>query len=176
MISVEITRSGLAAIGRRGFQAVGKAAMLAAAEHWYKVYLPLHFMNTAYRRYRYKPRDERTRELKLQRKEWPFGENRARAIGEDKPHVFSGRSRENALSKKNIETKAPNYQSYYALVKVDVRVYNFSSGKRIDLRDELTRYTPQEERYMEKLFAEEWERQLIKRGAMAPKKTKRIAA
>jgi hypothetical protein len=176
LIRVEITKSGLAAIGKNGYRESGRSAILAAAEHWWRVFLPLHFENVAYRRYRYKFRDDRTDELKVNRQEWPFGENTDKAIGEDKPLVFTGRSREVATRNRNIRVAAPNFQTYRADVVLNARAFNFGSGKRIDMRDEVTRFTPQEERTMERIFAEDWENQLIRRGQRSPKKTKRIAA
>lgn len=176
MIKVEITKSGLAAIGKRGFQAVGREAMYAAALYWFKTYLPLHYKNTAYRRYRYKWRDPRYEKIKENKGEWPFGDNPGKSIGEDLPHVFTGRTRELALAHESIVTKAPNFETYRAEVHIKAPVYNFSKGKRIDLRDEVTRFTPQEEKKLEKIFAEAWEKALKKRGLSAPKTTKRIAA
>lgn len=176
MIKITITRSGLAAIGKRGFQEAGRLAIHAAAMHWWKVFLPLHFTNVAYIRYRYAVRDRRTLKYKANRNPWPFGENTAPAIGEVKPLVFTGRSRESSLRSPNIQAVAPNYQTYRADVIIDAPAFNFGVGKRIDMRDEVTRFTPQEEKTMEKVFAAEWEKQLIAKGVAAPKRTRRFAA
>lgn len=176
MMRIEITRSGLAAIGRRGYQEAGRLAIAAAAHHWWSKFLPLHFTNVAYLRYRYAGRDKRTNELKRERRPWPFGEHTAPAIGEVKPLVYSGRSRQLALSRENIHATAPNYQTYRADVIIDAPAFNFGAGKRIDMRDEVTRTNPSELATMERIFGTEWNKQLIRLGAAAPRRTKRTAA
>jgi hypothetical protein len=176
MMRITITRSGLAAIGRRGFQEVGRNAIAAAGLYWWTKYLPLHFSNVAYLRYRYTTRDRRVEKLKRDRKPWPFGEHTEPAIGEVKPLVWSGRSRETALSHPNINATAKNFQTYRADVVIDARAFNFGAGKRINMRDEVTRTTAQEEKTLENVFAAEWERQLIAKGLQAPKRVRRTAA
>jgi hypothetical protein len=172
MMKITITRSGISAIGKRGFQEVGRLAIEAAASYWFDNYLPLHFQNIAYRRYSYASRSTVYNESKAKRRKY----DDTQALGEVKPLVFTGRSRESALRSPNIKAKAPNYQSYRADVIIDAPAFNFGVGKRIDMRDEVTRFTPQEEKTMEKVFAEVWEKQLIAKGIAAPKRTKRIAA
>lgn len=175
MIKIEITTSDLAVIGKNGFREIGRLAMQAAIEHWVKTFLPLHFTPIAHTRYKYRYRDKRTDRLKQARKPWPFGEHTQAAIGEVKPLVFSGRSRE--LSKNpRVTSKAPNFETYEASAVINAPAFNFGAGKRIDMRDEVTRYTPQEERTLEKIFAQEWENQLIARGRRQPRKTRRAVA
>lgn len=171
MIRIEITRSVLATVGKRGFQAAGRAAIQAAGQHWFDKYLPLHFQNIAYRRYRYKSRSNQYNESKAKKRK--FGD--LNALGEVKPLVFTGRSRERSLSTPNIKAKAPNYQTYRADVIIDAPAFNFGVGNRIDMRDEVTRFTPQEEKTMERVFAVEWNKQLNARGLKAPRVRRRIA-
>lgn len=176
MLRMSITRSGIATIGRRGFQEIGRLSIEFAVRHWCDKFLPLHFQNIAYQRYRYQPRDKRTNEYKRDRKPWPFGENTAPAIGEVKPLVFTGRSRERALSSPNITAKAPNYQTYTGVAIIDAPAFNFGAGKRIDMRDEVTRLNPQEAKTLERVFSTKWNQLLIARGVSAPKITTRTAA
>lgn len=186
MFKVEISRSGLSTIGKRGFQEIGKAAIEKAAEYWHATYLKLHFDNIAYRRYGYTSRAKETDRAKVNRYKSSDGE---RAIGEVKPLVFTGRSRERALGKKIIRSTAPNYQTYRAEVVIDAPAFNFGKGvtitktmdgtkvrsrKEIDMRDEVKRVTPQEEKTLEKVFAQEWEKQLIAHGLRSPKRRRRI--
>jgi hypothetical protein len=172
MLKITITRSGLAAIGKNGFREVGRLAIEAAAHHWWKVFLPLHFQNVAYRRYNYKSRNRRYEESKLHRRK--FGD--LNALGEVKPLVFTGRSRERALSAPNITAKAKNFETYRADVVINAPAFNFGVGKRIDMRDEVTRLNPQEIKTLERVFAVEWEKQLKAKGLSAPKRTRRFAA
>lgn len=165
MLKIEMTRKGIAAIGKRNLQRIGREAVYEAAEYWWAFYLPLHYKNTAYRRYHFAPRDKRTDQLKRDRKPWPFGEhNDVPALGEVVPHVFSGRSRERALARPNIKARAPNFETFQATVTIDAPAYNFSAGKRIDLRDEVTRSTPQEESRLQQTFAKAFRRGVVSHG------------
>lgn len=174
MLKITITRKGIAAIGKNGFREAGRAAIRAAAEYWHSKFLPLHFQNIAYTRYRYERRDKRTNQLKAARKPWPFGENTQPALGEVKPLVYSGRSR-NAAQQQNIKAVATSFERYRADVIINAPAFNFGIGKRIDMRDEVTRITPLENRTLEIEFARVWEETLKSRGLSATKTT-RIAA
>jgi hypothetical protein len=176
MLRIQITKSGLATIGKRGFQEVGREAIRAAAEYWWKTYLPLHFQNIAYLRYRFASRDRRTNEYKRERRPWPFGEHTEPAIGEVKPLVYSGRTREKLLSRQNIKAKASNFESYYAEVILDAPALNFSATKRINLRDEITRDNAQEQKTLDDKFTREWNYRLKIQGFLSPRRTKKIAA
>lgn len=171
MLKIEITRSGLSSIGKRGFQAAGREAISATAMYWFTNYLPLHFQNIAYRRYRYARRSNKYNESKAKKRKFA-DEN---AIGEVKPLVFTGRSRERSLAAPKIKAKAPNYQAYRADVIIDAPAFNFGIGKRIDMRDEVTRFTPQEEKTMERVFAVEWNKKLKAAGLRAPRVRRRTA-
>lgn len=176
MIRISITRSNLMTVGKRGFQEIGRKAIAAACLHWWAKYLPLHFQDIAYLRYRYAHRDKRTNAMKRERRPWPFGDNLQPAIGEVKPLVFTGRSRDIALSHPNIKAKAPNYQTYYGEVIINARAFNFGVGKRIDTRDEVTRATPQELTTLDDVFTRTFNKEAVAAGARAPKRTRRIAA
>lgn len=175
MFKITITRTGLLAIGRNGYREIGRLAIRAAAEYWWAKYLPLHFQNIAYQRYRYPRRDKRTNALKIARKPWPFGEHLEPAIGEVKPLVFSGRSRELALAAPHIHAVAKTFERYRSDTIINAPAFNFGVGKRIDMRDEVTRVNEQEIKTLERIFGAEWEAQLKTRGASATT-TKKIAA
>jgi hypothetical protein len=163
MLTLLFTRTGIATIGRRNLQAYGREAIYESALLWWTRYLPLHYMQTAYLRYGFKHRDNRTNALKAAREPWPFGEhNELPAIGEELPHVFTGRSRERVLSAPSIEARAPNFETFVATVSIDAPAYNFSSGKRIDLRNEITRYTPMEASAMQKVFAKGFNGRIVR--------------
>lgn len=165
MLRIQMSRRGVAAIGRRTLQRIGREAIYASALQWFQRYLPLHYKNTAYQRYHYAARDKRTEDLKRHHQPWPFGEhNELPAIGEVLPHVFTGRSRERALSTQNIIAAAPNFETFRAEVHINAPAYNFSAGKRIDLRDEVTRHTPQEDSAMQQTFAKGFRRGVASSG------------
>jgi hypothetical protein len=172
MIRIQITKSGLAAIGKNGFREVGRLAIEKAVRYWWEKYLPLHFTNIAHLRYGYKARDKRTNEMKRQRRPWPFGDDNTPAVGEVAPLVFTGRSRERALSSPNISAKAPNYQNYVGTAIINAPAFNFGAGKRIDMRAEVTALHPTEASMLEKIFGREWNRLLRAEGLRATRQTK----
>lgn len=176
MLRITITRAGILAIGKKGFRDAGRAAIEAVGRYWWAKYLPLHYKNIAYLRYNYTPRDNRTKEMKRERKMWPFGEHREKALGEQLPHVWSGRSRERALSTEKVRPKATSFEKYHVDVIIDAPAYNFSAGKRIDLRKEVTTLSTQEEKTLEQVFTREFNSQLRAQGLKAPRVTRRTAA
>lgn len=173
MLKFTITREGLSAIGKTGYRDAGREAVRAVGMYWWENYLRLHFENIAYLRYRYPGRNKKYEKAKLRGKKSPDG---VPAIGEVKPLVFTGRSRERALSSPNVKAKAKTYETYRADVIIDAPAFNFGIGKRIDMRDEVTRTTPQELVTLENIFVREWNKQLKARGLRAPRKTRQIAA
>lgn len=169
LIEFKWTRSGIAHIGKRQLQGVGRAAIGEAGALWWKKYLRLHFMNTGRWRYNYEPRGFKYNKRKRERD--IIGG--VRSLGENKPLVWSGRTRESATRTKTIETVARNYKNYEARVIMPAPALNFQPV----LREELTRLHPQEIKMMEKEFAAEFERQLNNLGHTNKKtKTYRAAA
>jgi len=151
--------------------------MAKVGETWWREYLPIHFSTRARRRYNYRPRDGESgsgrpfkgsyAELKVNRGEVAG----AVAIGENKPLVFTGRSRERATGQKNIRAVAKSFQEYRAEVVIHTPALNFVDGAR----QELLASTPQEESELERVFAEQWEAELLKLGRKS-RSTKNFAA
>ena len=169
LINIKLTKSGVAGIGRRELREVGRESIRAAAALWIKKYLPLHFKATARFRYDYAFRPAKYRKRKRNR-EW-IGDSRA--IGEDLPLVWSGRTRESALNNNRIEAIAKNYKLYRSEVIMPTPALNFQP----ELRDELTALSSVEIRMLQREFGEEYERQLNKRGrTKKTTKTYRAAA
>jgi hypothetical protein len=172
MIRISITKSGLATIGKNGFREIGRQAIETCVRYWWENYLPLHFTPAAHLRYGYAHRSNKYRKAKLRR---AAGADGVRAIGEDKPLVFTGRSRERALLSPNISAKAPNYQNYVGTAIINAPAFNFGAGKRIDMRDEVTRLHPTEAAYLDKLFTRTWNKLLRAAGLRATRQTKQAA-
>lgn len=173
MIRIQITKSGLATIGRSGFQEIGRRAIEASVRYWWEHFLPLHFQNIAFTRYGYKNRGPNYRKAKIRR---AMGSDKVPAIGEDKPLVFTGRSRERALSSPNIKVKAPNYQTYVGQAVINAPAFNFSAGARIDMRAEVTRLHPTEEAKLNDIFTRKWNELLRAAGQRRTNKVTRTAA
>jgi hypothetical protein len=169
MIRISITKSGLATIGKNGFREIGRQAIETCVRYWWEHYLPLHFTPAAHIRYGYASRGPNYRKAKLR---GAAGSDGVRAIGEDKPLVFTGRSRERALSSPNISAKSPSFERYVGKAIINAPAFNFGAGKRIDMRDEVTRLNPTEAAYLDKLFTREWNRLLRLAGLRATRQTK----
>lgn len=169
MIRISITTGGIARIGKNGFRDIGRQAIETCVRYWWEHYLPLHFTNAAYLRYGYKHRSTKYNRAKLRKSAGPDG---TRAIGEVLPLVFTGRSRDRALSSPNISAKAPNYQTYVGQAIINAPAFNFGVGKRIDMRDEVTRLNPTEAAYLDKLFTRTWNKLLRTAGLRATRQTK----
>lgn len=173
MLRIEITKSGLATIGRNGFREIGRQAIGAAVAYWSSHYKPLHFQNVAYLRYGYQSRTKKYNESKQRRLK---AEDGMRALGEVKPLVFTGRSRDRALGQSKIRTRAPNYQTYVGEEVIDAPAFNFGIGKRINMRDEVTRLNDQESKTLDRIFTENWNKSVERRMAASPKVTRKTAA
>lgn len=170
MIRIKIEKGGLLTIGRNGFREIGKEAIRESLVYWSQNYKKLHFENIAYRRYGFKGRNRKYNQRKERRVKFE-GEDGVPAIGEVKPMVFTGRTRERVLGREKITVKAPNYQTYSAAEVLDAPVLNFSAGKRINLRDELLATNRQEEKTLDDKFTRRWNALVRQRMLRSPKKT-----
>lgn len=180
-MTIRFTRSGVAGIGRRQLQEIGRLAIGAVGLYWWKNYLPIHFTRRALRRYHYRPREGdpgsgRPFKGSYSEAKTKHAENgqKVRAIGENKPYVWSGRSRSQATASPHIVTVAPNYKTYRAEVRIPTNTLNYLRG-RINADEELRRTTPDEDRQHERVFADEYEAQLNLVGRTA-RMTTTIAA
>jgi hypothetical protein len=143
-------------------QAAGRVAMRAVGGYWVRTYLPLHFENTAFFRYGYTARNPAYRKRKING--GTLGGEQS--IGEDRPLVWSGRSRERAKAAR-VEAKAPSGSKAYAEVVIDAPALNFRPvGSRIDMRDEVTRVNQQEISVLSDIFVRAYEKELIRMGKM----------
>lgn len=158
MVSIKIIRRGVSAIGRRGLQEVGRIAIMAAGIMWMQKFLPLHFTRAAYIRYKYEPRagdygspipfKGSYAEAKIRRRSNGAG---VRSIGEQRPFVWSGRSREQSKNS-HVEAVSKNYQTYEARVRIPTNTLNFLRG-RINADKEIRATTKSEEQVLEAEFA-----------------------
>lgn len=170
MIRISITTGGIARIGKNGFRDIGRQAIEASVRYWWEHYLPLHFEQSAHFRYGYLARNSKYNNAKLRRATWQDSEGKA--LGEVKPLVFTGRSRDRALSSPNIRAKAPTFERYEGSAIINAPAFNFGSGKRINMRDEVTRLHPAEASMLDKIFTRAWNKLLRTAGLTATRQTK----
>lgn len=166
MIAVKITKDGISGISKREMQKVGRAAIGAAAFHWWKTFLPIHFTKRASKRYNYVERQGevgfwRTSYTRMKVERSTIAG--VQAIGEAKPLVWSGRSRESATTTQKITTKAPNYATYEGRAVINARALAFIAKKGMGYQ-EVIRTTPQEDGALASVFMRAFEEELNKRG------------
>lgn len=134
-----------------------RAGLEVVARLWHERYKMLKFSNAASRRYNLKPRMGEPgsgrkfkgsyTEAKLKRKANGQG---VRAIGETKPFVWSGNSRERARSANKVNAKAASASRGYAESIVDVPTLNLRpKNGRIRLREEFEQVIEEERRALE---------------------------
>lgn len=167
MIRIRFTRTGVIGITKNELRQIGRATMLVVGMAWWKMYLPIHFMKRAVNRYGYRPRQGDPgsghpfrgsyQESKLKRRKNSQGR---KAIGEVKPLVFTGDSRDRALAAPNIKAVAQNFRDYRADVAIDAPALNFVPGAR----EEVLAGVVEEELELQGVFADEFERQISLRG------------
>jgi hypothetical protein len=159
-VRASITIDGVAALKPSQIRAAARVALRAVGETWINRFLPLHFQNIAFARYGYTPRQPYYRMRKRKRVEI----GGVRAIGEDKPLVFSGRSRERAKAAR-VDAKAPSSTRAYADIIIDAPALNFKpTGSTVNMRDEVTRVTQEEQDILSNVFVRAFEAELDRLG------------
>lgn len=171
MVKASITLDGIAGLKANDVRAAARKALAAVGGRWILKYLPLHFKQSAHARYGYLPRDKGYRLRKR------LGGDIAgvESIREDKPLVWSGRSREHARQAR-VVTKAASSTYAYADVIINAPALNFRyQNSKIDMRDEVTRITQSELQDLADLFVREFDRELERMGK-AKRRTRNLAA
>lgn len=152
----------MAAVPKRALQESLRVAIYKVGEEWWAEILPLHFTNKGYSLYGYTKRQPGYDRAKRMRR--ANGEGR-RAIGEVKPNVWSGESRERATSTKNIVARAPSSRSCHVTVIIDAPALNFRSPRStIHPRSEVVKIIPVELAKLEQTYQAEIVADLNRRG------------
>lgn len=159
-VRASMTIDGIAGLKANDIREAARTALRAVGRLWIDKFLPIHFTNAANSRYGYTARSQYYRYRKRQKAEI----GGFRAIGEDKPLVWSGRSRERAKMAR-AEAKAPSSRSAYVDIIIDAPALNFKpTGSTIDMRDEVTRVIQPEIDELAALFVREFDAALEKKG------------
>lgn len=165
-----ITIDGIAGLKPSQVRAAARAAMKSVGDQWIKKFLPRHFNQRATARYGYTLRDPYYRRRKRRRQQI----NGVRSIGEDKPLVWSGQSRERAKAART-DAKAPSSTRAYADIVINAPALNFRyQDSRINMREEATRVLPAEAEELAALFVKTIDRELTRIGR-ATRRTRRAA-
>lgn len=162
MFRVQMLLDGLAAIPKSVRREAFRAAIGKAGEYWHKHFMPFHFTNQAYARYSYAQRKPGYERAKRMRRENGQG---VKAIGEVKPLVWSGTSRERAKHR-DVRPKAASAERFYADVLLHAPALNFRNPKsRTHPRVEVTYVNESERNRLQGVFQTEAARELQRRGA-----------
>jgi len=159
-VSASITLDGIAGLKPNQIRAAARVAMKAVGDRWIADMLPRHFLQSATARYSYANRDPVYRRRKR------LGAEIAgvASIKEDKPLVWSGRSRERAKAART-EAKAPSATQAICDVIINAPALNFRyKDSNINMREEVTRVLPSEAEQLAALFVRIFDRELDRLG------------
>lgn len=161
-VKASITIDGIAALKPKQIRDCARVALKAVGDRWIKNMLPRHFLQSATARYGYAPRDPVYRRRKRLGGMFFDGAQGVRSIKEDKPLVWSGRSR--AASKHaRTEAKALSATYAYAEVVINAPALNYLRG-RINARKELDTHTQGEMDELAVLFVRVFEQEIERLG------------
>lgn len=159
-VKASITIDGIAALKPRQIRDAARVAMQAVGDRWISKMLPMHFLQSATAKYGYAPRDP------IYRRRKRLGATIAgvSSIREDKPLVWSGRSRELAKQART-EAKAPSSTRATVDVIINAPALNFRyKGSQVNLREEVTRVLPSEVEQLSALFVRVFEQEIERVG------------
>src|SRR5262245_52096293 len=138
MVKASITLDGIVALTPEQIRAIGRKALRAVGRRWIDTMLPIHFTNAAFSKYGYQPRNEYYRRRKRTRREITG----VTPIGEDKPLVWTGRSREGAQRARFKLENSGSTTTAAGEVIINAPALNFRpTGSTINMLDEVTRVT-----------------------------------
>lgn len=162
LLRVEMILTGLAAVTPAMLRDSIRVAIGKAGEVWHKRFLPLHFTNAAYARYSAPFRQPGYEVAKRRRRENGQG---VRAIGEVKPNVWSGRSREQATGQRDVRAKAASHRNCYAEVVLHAPALNFKNPHtNVHPAAEIRYINEPERNVLQATFQLETARELGRRG------------
>ncbi len=136
-LTATITDAGPYLLSKREMQKIGRDAIEAAGKLWHYKFKRRHFQTEAYSLYHYRKRAAK----------WEIIKARIHPESAGVPLVFSGESRQLAMSQNRVTARAPSFDRYHADVTVSAPKLNFHSS-------EVTRTTADEDAEMEACFAQ----------------------
>lgn len=164
-LNVTFDVDGIAAIPKSQLRNAFGEGIGEAGGYWWKHYLPGHFTRGAIGKYNYTPRDRKYRRRKRARAAIAMRGAEVRSIGEDKPLVWSGRSRKRATRQKNVQVKKVSAAHVYCNVILNAQALNFRyRSSQIDMRKEVTAVAPSEIPPLEQVYLKRSERALRRMG------------
>lgn len=157
LIVIRVDRSSVLGVLKRTLNRIIKNSLLRALQEWRRSILPQHFTEQGARKYGFRTRTRKYRERKKREK------------GHSRPLVWSGES-ERRSRRARIRTTSKRGTATVNAPNLSRR----PKGGRIDMRDELSRLTQQDQRTMFGAFRKRFSERL--RRLPARRRTLRIAA
>ena len=157
LIVIRVERTSVLRVLKRDLNRIVRNSLRLALQEWRRSILPVHFTAAGARKYGFRARTRKYRERKQREK------------GHSRPMVWSGESEERSRRARITTTSRRGFAT------VNAPTLNLRpKGGRIDMRDELSRLTQQDERTMFSAFRKRFSKLL--RRLRGVRSTKRIAA
>lgn len=160
---------GIKQIGRKALRVALRESLRFVGMFWRRTYLPIKFTRAAYRRYQYTPRggDAGSGRAFLGSYQWKklkgFKNDEGLAsLKTTRPMVYTGRS-ERSGKRGQVIPRAQSAERGYVDITIPAPALNFKpAGSNVNMREEITRVTPEEWKKMEELMSRDIDKRITK--------------
>lgn len=164
-ISMTLQTDGAASFRKSDMERAGRVGMRLVGKLHHRLFKPKKFAANAQQRYKLRHRGTKYRQAKRIRK---MNGEKSRAIGLDRPFIWSGRTRDLAMANSKVKAKAPSATRHY----VDVVIKAPQLNRKPWLREEMERINKNEITELQKQGIKRYERELTRRGRKVTRRTK----
>lgn len=156
MIIIKVTKTGSTPdVSKREFNRIKKRSYRSVGRFWHNSGMKAeHFTDKGRRKYKYAPRKGERLPRSSKAFKSSYSGRKLRQKGHLLPLVFSGDSRSLALSRRKVVATSKGMRAIVNAPGLNRR----NPASKIDMRDEMTRVTPDEERTLIKLLGDRIER------------------
>lgn len=165
IVQMTFVRRGVETYRKPDMQRAGRVGMRLVGKVHHRKFKPRKFGPNAEQIYKLQRRAKKYRQRKLGR--GSNGEG-SRALGEDKPFVWSGETRRLALAGNKVVARAPSAARHY----VDVKLNTPQLNRKPWLREEFERINKNEVAELRKVGIRRYERELFRRGKTTSRRSK----
>lgn len=159
--------SGVKQIGKQAMRTVLRESLRVSGRYWQRYMLPGHFTRAAYNTYGYTPRsgDPGSGHAFLGSYQWKKLQGYKNSEGlasthSTRPLVYTGRSEQSGKRGK-VTPRAQSSGHGYVDISIPAPALNFKpAGSKVDMRAEVTRVTPAEEKKLEEIMARDIEKRV----------------
>lgn len=160
---------GIKQIGRKVMRTALRETLRFVGMFWRREFLPIKFTRAAYRRWNYTPRggDAGSGRAFLGSYQWKKlngfkNEEGLASLKTTRPMVYTGRS-ERSGKRGQVIPRAQSAERGYVDITIPAPALNFKpKGSNVNMRDEITRVTPAEEKKLEELMVRDIDKRITK--------------